>query len=503
MNQFFDLQNPSRKSTVKVLAAGNYLALVLETVQGIFFVPLYLSHFSERLYGLWLASGGMIAILSFLDMGIATLAIQRISAEYGKKDYAKVGLYFSNGMLVQSLLMIVLLALGALLSFFLDRILTVTEPEMLILSKATLLAVVALVLSIINNAVEGSLNALQKPLVGKVTQNLSSLVCIGTTFLMLKNGWSVLAIPAGLVVRALCALVPNLAYILAIFRKNSISSLSFSRAVVKDYVCLGGSIFFSKLGVAMVGNIEPTLITMFISPQVTVYYSVTSKAGALLKTVFDRIAGTIYPSLAHLYSCNEHSKFRNVIFSLVKSFFPIALSCFLLYFVANEAFVDIWVGKENYLGDSITLLISVALLLSFVSNMMSYLISITGDLKYPARMVLVESLVKISFLYLFLRFFGVVGLPVAITATSLLFIVLFCARWNMHLMLPKTEVVRELKAMAVSSLPVLALTFGAYVLKVSFDMSVVNVAVPFIAVMSLSLLILNYGHAKSLVSLIR
>ena len=59
----FNINNPSRSKSTKILAIGSYSILLIDIIQGLAFVPLYISFTGERLYGFWLASGGIIAIL--------------------------------------------------------------------------------------------------------------------------------------------------------------------------------------------------------------------------------------------------------------------------------------------------------------------------------------------------------------------------------------------------------------------------------------------------------
>jgi hypothetical protein len=97
MHPIFCLDNPSRKKSIKILTIGNYSVMVIDILQGLAFVPMYLNYIGERLYGLWLGTGGILAVLAFMDMGIATLTIQRVSREYGVKNYIGVSRYFFSG----------------------------------------------------------------------------------------------------------------------------------------------------------------------------------------------------------------------------------------------------------------------------------------------------------------------------------------------------------------------------------------------------------------------
>ena len=70
----YNINNPSRTKSTKILAIGSYSILVVDIIQGLALVPLYISFLGERLYGFWLASGGIIAILGFLDLGISNIS---------------------------------------------------------------------------------------------------------------------------------------------------------------------------------------------------------------------------------------------------------------------------------------------------------------------------------------------------------------------------------------------------------------------------------------------
>lgn len=223
----FDLRNPSRRKTVKILAIGNYSLLVIDIIQGLAFVPLYLNYLGERLYGLWLGTGGIIAVLAFLDMGIGTLVIQRISHEYAKKNFDGVSTYFFSGLLINAFFMTILFIAGYVLSFYLGTFfkqMTVEETE--VLAVAFQIALLALILTLMNNIISGTLNALQKPLFGIIATIIATTLGLITTIIMLVKKETVIAIPAGMMVRSVFSILPNLVYLFLLFSKNHIKMFS-------------------------------------------------------------------------------------------------------------------------------------------------------------------------------------------------------------------------------------------------------------------------------------
>lgn len=433
------LDNFSRRKAIKILAIGNYVTLGFDIIQGFLFVPLYLTFLGNNLYGLWLGTGGIINALAFLDMGTATLTIQRISTEYGRGNMQGIGLYFITGIAIHLVLMTFLLVGGIVLSFSLRSFFVLDNNEYDLLLKASCGAVCALVITLLNNTIEGTLNALQKPLFGKITQVLGALFGIILTYLMLVWGYSVMSISAGLLVRAVINTLPNVIYLIMIFRKNGISFIRFNLGVVKDYLRLTPSIFLSKIGGALVGNIEPTLITIFVSPQVSVYYSITSKAGMLFRMILDRIGSILLPPLSHLYSNEGLIKLKKILLNFFNIAFPAVIAGYAIFFLLNKFFVNIWVGPQNYLGDVFTLLLAFSLLLGFLSSIMSYLFTILGDIKYPSYYIFLESILKLLGLYLLLKLLGIYGLPIAIILTSIVFVSIYARRWNKKLELTRDE----------------------------------------------------------------
>ncbi|MBK5214520.1 MAG: polysaccharide biosynthesis C-terminal domain-containing protein [Flavobacteriaceae bacterium] len=436
----FKLDSPSRRKTVKILIVGNYSVMVIDIIQGLAFVPLYLNYLGERLYGLWLGTGGIIAVLAFLDMGIATLVIQRISREYGKKNFDGISTYFFSGLLINAFFMSILFIAGYVLSINLESFFKQMSPEETeVLAEAFQVALVALILGLMNNLIEGTLNALQKPLFGKIIQIIAATLGLITTYIMLVKRETVMAIPAGMMVRTVVSILPNIVYLFLLFSKNHIKMFTIRWVTMKDYLLLTPNLLLSKVGSSLVGNIEPTLINMFLTPEIAVYFSVTKKAGGLIKTILDRVGGVLYPSMAHLFADSMLEKFRGFCIKLINLLLPISLLGFSAFVILNKAFVGLWVGTENYLGDLMTVLIALSLILSYYSNTLSYLLSTTGDIKFPNNAVFFESMIKLVLLYLLLKFFGVYGLPIAIAATSGVFVALYIWRWNGHLKLDSQQ----------------------------------------------------------------
>ena len=106
LDEINDLPFPGHKRATVLLALGSYANTVITIIQGLVLVPLYLYYLGPELYGLWLASGGMLGMLWLMNFGIGSLLTQRVGRAYGRSDFSNLGAYFINGMAVYLLICI-------------------------------------------------------------------------------------------------------------------------------------------------------------------------------------------------------------------------------------------------------------------------------------------------------------------------------------------------------------------------------------------------------------
>jgi O-antigen/teichoic acid export membrane protein len=427
--KYISIGVPSRSRAIKILSISNYLLLFLDIVQGLFLIPLYIKYIGVNLYGLWLATGGILSSIAFLDLGISSLIVQRLSREFAQKKFDSFSKYFTNGLIVNIVLIALIFFIGITLTStsisFRDKIFNNNH----VLISAFNYSLFALIFSLFFNSIEGVFNSLQIPLVPKIFQILGSLIGLVLLLSILMGDTPLLAIPINNLVRSSVSLFPSLILLVFIFKKNNLNLIKYDVAIVKEYFQILPSLVLSKFGSTFANNIEPILIGYFISPQVTVWFTVTKKGGEILKMVFDRLSGIIYPSLGHLYNEKSNIHFNIFFASLIKVVFIGVCCCFLLYFYINKFFVQLWIGSDSYIGDLTTFFIALALCSSFFSNFLSYLLGSVGDIKYTSYFIFIESFLKIVLMILLVYLIGLNGLPIATIIASFIFILLFYKRW--------------------------------------------------------------------------
>ncbi len=407
---------------------GGYANKAIVIVQGLLLIPFYLHFIGVRMYGLWLASGGILAWLSFMDIGLGAALIQRVSSAYGEKEYSKAGSYFLNGMLVYSLLgfFFLLAAVGA--SCVLPRLFNAAPNEAQPLQYCFLLAAVASVANILSEGLRGFAQALLRPLVPHLSLALCRLLGLGGILIFLFEGYGLWSIPLGLLLNALPLFALNLFYSFHLFRRLG-GKCIIERKILKDYYTLSPSLFAGRFGHAVVARIEPTLIAATLSPQLATAFVITRRVADIIEMLLQVIFASLFPSFAHIYA-QDREKAVPILRKMVSFYFSAGLVGFGAYVAGNHAFVNLWVGAANFSGQDITIAVAMGLLMMVAQSFFSGMLIGMGDIVRPSWLILAEAVLRFILMAMCLRGFGLLGLPIAMFVSCGLFSVIFYLRMS-------------------------------------------------------------------------
>lgn len=389
------MQKVSRKWAALTHLSLGYVNYGLTLIQAIVLVPLYLSHIGEIQYGLWLATGGILGWLSFLDMGLSGITIQRIGRSLGAGDGASAGAYFGTGYYLHIITMLIAIILALPLVVFVIPLLEGVGSDLILIRHCFILAVVGFALSSIANTLIGVGQAAQKTLVPGILNVISTASGILAIWYGITKGWGLYAIPIGSVLRGILLNITLLPYSRRLVFKFG-GKQRFSSAAFKDLIRLSPFTFLSKLGNGVVQNAEPLFLGLFLGPKIVVVYVITSRAALVLSGVVNRLTGSLFGPLSHISGENDLAKAQAAFFKsigLIAVVATIAASFFALF---NEGFVSVWVGDSKFGGRFLTIGFALVLAQGVVSNSLSYFLGANGDIAKPNVFIFIESVARVG-----------------------------------------------------------------------------------------------------------
>jgi len=401
-------------------------------VQGLLLIPLYLHYIGVEMYGMWLASGGMLGMLGMINFGVSSMVIQRVASAYGEKNHAMAGTYFINGVAVY-LGICLLYAMGGWgASFWLDEILKVSGADAELLRQCFQLAVVAAVFGIFNECLRSFGQALLRPVIPMMSMAVGRMLGIGVTVWMLFYDFGLWAIPSGILVAESVIFGMNLLYVLVLFRKLS-ARIGLDKKIIKEYIKTSPALLMARMGNTLSQESEPLLITMFIGPGVTTAYMVTRRAADMVFNILSVIVGSSMSSFAHLAGTGDDERINGITKNLLVLSFSIGAIGFAIYVGANHAFVSLWVGESFALDRNIILFIAIGFFARTFRGLLGQMLYAVGDFVGVSIVIFMEGVVRVAVSVSLLSTLGVIGVPLAFSLSCLITVVVLGTRLGRRL----------------------------------------------------------------------
>jgi len=391
----------------------HYSNILYSVVIGIVLVPLYLKFIPRDIYGLWLATGNIIAWLTIIDPGFSAVLQQKTAYHYGAAEYKIVGNYAFGGIIINLGFVAVIAIIGIIFSISFTKWLNITDYSTVhLLTRAfnyaligTLLMVFSYILVAINQGLQSSLG------IGLIF-TVANISGIALTIILLYNGLSVIALGAALLCRSIIYVIGNLIYMLWRFKTENLK-LSFESSVFKDFAGLSIYNFLGKIGSTMSTQLNAFISSKFLTPIDTTILKFTQTVPETSKLILVRPALAIMPSLTHLLGGGNEEKIQAIVLRYLHYVIwgsGLALMGFLIF---NEPFITLWVGKSFYGGDFLNALIVLLLFITVYTNSLSSIVFALGNIKGNNIALFLQAVIFVPLLILGVRLWGLKGMLIA------------------------------------------------------------------------------------------
>lgn len=424
----------SRKKSFKILVVGNWFVRFLQIGNNLLLIPLIIAKIGPDQYGYWLASGGILAWASACDFGVVGIIKQRCSLCLGRLSIGKAVEYFQVGLLIYSILLLLLLVVIYGLSFLLEPLLNLPAQEVTLFQQTFLLAGVAMALSVLKNIFAAYLHAAQKPIGDIVAAALGQLLNLAlVVYLLICTPVGLWAIPIGMFANHFASVVVILYYA---FKETPVLRTKpvFDSAILCDYFTVSPVLFVARLGSQLTAKIEPTLIVMFLTPELATMFTIAKRLIEVMMGFANSVRGGLIAGFSHFFGEKGTGATVDLLDRILQMTLGMSFAIALVYIATNRYFVELWVGPELYIGTLICVFMSLEALTKSVGDSMIHLVGALGEMRRSSVALLAESVIKVGLMFVLLPLLGVVGLPLAalLSATGKVGYSICGLRRNLH-----------------------------------------------------------------------
>ena len=409
------------------------LQLVLATAVGLWMTPFLLRRLGPETLGLWLIAQQLLGYLMLMDLGVNAVLPRETAYAVGRAGGAATGDLSTviararRAVNFQIPLVVAATLAGAI--WVAMRGIGAATPLLLVLLGFALLFPLRLYRSVLQGLQElPFLGKLQIASWATLTFVTIALVLAGAGLWALVIGWV-----TGQVVTAVSAW-------LRIRRRHQgvwpASDVRPAWADVRPYVLNAAWVSVAQVAQVLLSGSDLLMIGSLLGAQSVVLYSCTSKLTSVLANHPQLVMASATPALSELWAAGRRERLVELVTALTLAMLCLSGLIVCLTLALNEGFVTWWVGRQQFGGGALTLLLAGQLVLRHWNIALIYGLVAFGLERRVSITNLADGAASVGLGLLLIPVIGpagpVVGSIVAVATTSLPF--------NLFALASRTEV---------------------------------------------------------------
>jgi O-antigen/teichoic acid export membrane protein len=402
-----------RTKRAAINALFGYSQFGLAMIAGLFMVPFTIHRVGSQLYGLWLASGEILAYAAMADLGVAGTLVWLVARADGSNDRQGLRDLLAVGVATNLLIAVayasIVLALWRVLPVMLhlsevDR--TAIQGPLLLLALTTAIVIPLRVFSAL-------LHGLQDVAFTGTVTSVSWAMDVAITVALLSRGYRLWALAAAAAFPALTMAV------LTLWRARRIAPDLFHgwprprlRAILE---LLRESIgaWFGQLGWRMSSATDGIIVAALGRASAVTVLACTSKLANMLTQMAWLPGDSGLVGLSNLHGEEQPERLRHAVLALVRVYLSLAIAGASVVLAANPAFVARWVGPGVFGGLGLNVAVALALVALTLGHAFAVVAAVLGARLHVGVVSCVGGAVQVALAFALARVFGLPGVVAA------------------------------------------------------------------------------------------
>lgn len=356
----------SRMVRASIASAFSYVQVGISVIAGLWLIPFTLYHVGARSYGLWLASGELLAYAGLAELGMLVTLPWLIAQADGQGDRARMRLLVSTGAAAATLSALAYVALAVLLWTQLPLVLRLGEAERASIQGPLLVVALGGCLSHPLRAFNAVLSGLQDVRFNGIVSLTHWLIGFVLSVSLLAGGYGLYALAVA------AAVPPVVSGVAAAIRVGRIAPdllQDWPRPAFADIRRLfleGVGTWIGGWGWRLIAASDSLVLGALGRPAQVAALACTSKLAQAMVQLSWIPCDNGLIGLAQLAAEKQSQRLRDALVVMVRVYLALAGAVACVIVAVNPAFVRQWVGPEMFAGLAANVLIAtLAIAMSF------------------------------------------------------------------------------------------------------------------------------------------
>lgn len=393
---------------------GQTTATVLVALQSLVLIPLYLQRIDVGLFGAWLATGEVLTAILALDLGVSNLMVQRIARAHGRSDRDGVGAWLGTGVAILAVFGLAVVAVGTAVSDWLPAAFGLRDRPAMDLVRAFRVGLVASAVLLVNGGFAAYFRAIQRPLHCALGSILGTLAMFATTaFALLRLDAGLMAIPYGLVARAIVWTAYSFGALAAVAPGEKLGRPALSRAVLTESLRTMPMGTAGGIGFVASSQLDLTIVGVLLGPAASTTLMLTRKLADLGRAFIDMVSFAVYGPFSHMVGAATSEKAERTWAEIGRIHGAVSLIAAAAYIAANQSFLAAWIPSAPVGGFVLTVLIGIQLLVASEAFLRNILYRATGAIEAGSAMLAAEAAARLTLMAALASVAGIAAVPVS------------------------------------------------------------------------------------------
>jgi len=414
----------SRSAVILRNVASNWVGFAVNAAVTLVLTPYVLRELGVARYGVWILTSSFIGYYGFLDLGFRAGITQYLTRYLASRDYEKASDCLSSSVVVLSLLGVVMTILsigGAYAAPYLFELPAGMAHEAF---WCILIYGICSAVQCVLSPFSAIFTAKQRFDLANVIGIVTRLLTAGGIFAVLKTGQGLIGVSVAYcgvnVIEYLvrwkvsCRLVPELE---VSWRRSNLARL-------REIASFGGWNFLISVNFFIYQYVPNILIGAFMPIAAVGHYALATGLSQRLNSVLSPVPQVVYPAATELHVQDDLRALENLYHKASRLMILVMIPVVLMAaFWAND-FYRLWIGEKYLSGDpfqSVAVIFQILLIgtvTCFSSSVAQQIIMGTGRVRLVSTLLIIGSILNLSFSLILIRSFGLAGVAIATVIAS-------------------------------------------------------------------------------------
>lgn len=384
-----------------------YMRMFITIILGLYTSRVVLNSLGFSDYGIYNVVGGLVSMLSFLNVGMTQSSHRFIAFELGKGEINSLSRTFANSVITHSTIAIVFLLFFETVGLWFVNSKMVIPHERIYSAnwvfQCSILTACFSIMSVPYNACVVAHERLgQFAYISIVETMLKFFVAIGISYSPIdKLCYYAIAL---MLIQVFVVLI-YVVYCKKQFEETR-AKLQYNKKIFSNMISFAGWGCIGNMGFSLKDQLSNVFLNLFFGTVVNAARGVAGQVNGILNSFAMNFTMAMNPQITKSYAMGDVVKFRSLSITGTKISFYL-LSIVTIPFIVNRQYVlNMWLGNIPKYTESMVVIILIASCIYSMSHTLSTAIAATGNMKWFQILLSGILLLELPVTYVILKFGG-------------------------------------------------------------------------------------------------